>query len=252
MINIKVEGLEALQKRLTEVAKTQLPAGMMFGLAKVGQGILQEQKRVMKGVFDSPTPFTLNAPKITHWPKKSELWLDIGLKETPTKDSTIMGNTLEPHIPGFRSNRNRKGAEKWLRASGLMDNDEWLMPARTFKFDRYGNVPGPTMQKMLADLDVYSKAQWRAPIKKTGVKKGRYMWGTVTGRKGQPVRGIFSVQGGNRNWARGRWSLEMVVVKKQPRYEKRFAYHAVAQRYANRHLVPAIESGLVKALMTMR
>lgn len=252
MIDVKIEGLKELQAKMSDLAKTQLPAGIMFGLAKVGRGMLTEQKRVMDGVFDKPTPFTLNALKITHWPTKQEPYLDLGLKETPSKDVTIQGNTLMPHIPGFASHRQHKGMERWLRGGGFLEPGQWLVPARTFKFNRFGNVPGPTAQKMLADVDAYSRTQYRAPIKKTGPKKGKYIWGTLTSRRGRPFSGIFEVTGGNRNWERGRWKLQMVAVDKRPSYDKRFNYVGVAQRYADRHLLKAIESGVVKALMSAR
>ena len=252
MLNLEIKGLKELEAKLSDLAKTQLPAGVMFGLAKVGRGILTEEQRVMKGVFDQPTPFMLNSLKINHWPKKNEPWIDIGLKETPSKDVTIQGNILEPHIPGFPTWRNRKGSERWLRAAGFMRNDQWLMPARTFKFNRYGNVPGPTMQKMLADLGVYERAQYNSPITQTKAKKSRYIWSTMTSRKGKLFEGIFEVEGGNRNWDRGKWKLQMVVVDKRPNYDKRFNYLGVAQRYADRNLLKAIEGGVVKALMTMR
>jgi len=252
MINVEVKGLKELQAKMSDFAKNQMPAGIMFGLSTLGRGLLAEEKRVMSGVFDKPTPFTLNAIKINHWPKKHELWIDLGLKEIPSKDVTIQGNTLMPHIPGFASHRQRKGSERWLRAAGLMGEGQWLVPARTFKLNQFGNVPGPVAQKMLADVDAYSRAQYRAPIKKTGAKKGKYIWGTMTSRRGRPFSGIFEVTGGNRNWERGRWKLQMVAVDKRPGYDKRFNYVGVAQRYADRHLLKAIESGIVKALMTAR
>lgn len=252
MLNVEVRGLKDLQAKMSDLAKTQLPAGIMFGLAKIGRGVLTEERRVMKGVFDRPTPYMLNSLRINHWPKKTEPWIDLGLKDTPSRDVSIQANILEPHIPQFPTWRNRKGAEKWLRQGGFMRNDQWLMPARTFRFNQYGNVPGPTMGKMLADLGAYQRAQYNSPIKKTGVKKGKYIWGTLTSRKGKLFEGIFEVEGGNRNWERGKWKLQMVVVDKRPNYDKRFNYMGVAQRYADRNLLKAIEGGVVKALMTMR
>ena len=252
MLNVEVRGLKELQAKMTDLAKSQLPAGIMFGLAKIGRGVLTEEKRVMRGVFDQPTPFMLRSLRINHWPKKNEPWIDVGLKETPDKDVSMQSNILEPHIPEFTPYRHRKGAEKWLRLGGFMGANQWLMPARTFKFNAYGNVPGPTMQKMLADLGAYERAQYKAPISKTKARKGKYIWGTLTSRRGKLFQGIFSVEGGNRNWDRGKWQLQMVVVDKAPRYDKRFNYRGVAQRYADRNLLKAIEGGVVKALMTMR
>ena len=252
MIQIKTEGIKEIQAQLGSFAGSQLPAGIMFGLARMGGELLKENRRIMQSVFDAPTPFMLSSLKITHWPKKTELYLDIGLEETPSRDVSIQGNVLEPHIPGFGSGRNRKGMETWLRAGGFMGSSQWLMPARTFRFNQYGNVPGPTAQKMLADVDAYSRAQYNSPIKKTKARKGKYIWGTMTSRSGKLFSGIFEVTGGNANWERGKWKLQMIAVDKAPRYEKRFAYFQLSQRYVDRNLPEAIKTGLMRALKTAR
>jgi len=251
MITVQATGFRELEQQITAIQRTQLPYATMVALNKTGSGMMTKVRATMGEVFDRPTPFSLKKVAIGHWAKKTEPWLDIGLGITPST-SIVEGSHLEPHVPGFPTHRRAKGAENWLRRGGFLRANQWLMPARDYPLDRYGNVRGPTMQKMLADMDVYSRAQYNAAIRRTRAARGKYMWGTMTSRRGRPFSGIFEIQGGNANWERGTWKLRMIAVDKAPTYEKRFNFIGIGQKYANTHLLPNLRSAVENAIRTMR
>jgi len=270
MITVQATGFRELEQQLTAIQRTQLPYATMVALNKTGSGMMTKVRATMGEVFDRPTPFSLKKVAIGHWAKKTEPWLDIGLGITPatTYDPSQLSH-LEPHVPGYPSTREIKGAEMWLRGGGFMGSNQWLMPARNFTFDRYGNVRGPLMQKMLADIDAYSRNQYRPAITQTRLRGNRrtgrvrygrlvpvagrvHMWGTMTSRRGRLFSGIFSIQGGAGNWERGKWKLRMIAVDKAPTYEKRFNFIGIGQKYANTHLLPNLRSAVENAIRTMR
>ena len=261
MITVQATGFRELEQQLTAIQRTQLPYATMVALNKTGSGMMTKVRANMGEIFDRPTPFSLKKLAIGHWAKKTEPWLDIGLGITPstTYDPSQLSH-LEPHVPGYPSTRKPKGSENWLRGTFLRP-DQWLMPARNYPFNRYGNVRGPTMQKMLADIDAYSRAQYNPAITQTRATRRRrgvtvagrvYLWATLTSRRGRPFSGIFSISGGTDNWERGRWRLRMIAVDKAPTYEKRFNFIGIGQKYANAHLLPNLRTAVENAIRTMR
>ena len=264
MIAVQATGFRELEQQLTAIQRTQLPYATMVALNKTGSGMLAKVRATMGEIFDRPTPFSLKKVAIGHWATKTQPWLDIGLGITPTTtyDPSQLSH-LEPHVPGYPSTRKAKGSENWLRGTFLRP-DQWLMPARNYPFNRYGNVRGPTMQKMLADIDAYSRAQYNPAITQTRLRGNRrrrngfavagrvYMWATLTSRRGRPFSGIFSISGGADNWERGKWKLRMIAVDKAPTYEKRFNFIGIGQKYANTHLLPNLSTAVENAIRTMR
>ena len=264
MITVQATGFRELEQQLSAIQRTQLPYATMVALNKTGSGMMTKVRATMGEVFDRPTPFTMKHVNITHWATKTQPWLDIGVGLVlHTGGAPSEPSHLEPHVPGFPSTRKPKGAEEWLRAGGFMEGNQWLMPARNYPFNRYGNVRGPTMQKMLADMNAYSRALYNPPITQTRLRGNRrrrgnpvagrvYMWGTMTSRRGRLFSGIFSIQGGAGNWERGKWKLRMIAVDKAPTYEKRFNFIGIGQKYANTHLLPNLRSAVENAIRTMR
>jgi len=270
MITVQATGFRELEQQLTAIQRTQLPYATMVALNKTGSGMMEKVRATMSEVFDKPTPFSLKKVAIGHWATKTQPWLDIGLGITPstTYDPSQLSH-LEPHVPGYPSTRKAKGSENWLRGT-FMRPDQWLMPARNFPtLDPYGNVRGPLMQKMLADIDAYSRAQYKPAITQTRLRGNRrsrgrhggplrpvagriFMWGTMTSRRGRLFSGIFNIQGGAENWERGKWKLRMVVVDKRPTYEMRFNFIGIGQKYANTHLLPNLSTAVENAIRTMR
>ena len=235
---------------LIQLAGNQLPFGVSYGLTQTARGVIQTHRASMQRLFDRPVPETVNGLKVVQWPRRDRLEarLDFDRRFGRGWGDAIV-NALTPHIPGYPSTREPKGSEQWLRLAGLLDRDEWLVPSRTYPLDRFGNVRGPAMQQMLADVGAFRNASGFDAT--TSDARARFMFGTVRGRNGQPVKGIWKVQGGRRNHISGRWWLMMLAVRR-PTYRKRYDYPGITEEYVEQHLSEHITAGILRAIETRR
>lgn len=234
-----------VQRELQALARTRFPGAIKGVVNALAKEIWAHERQQMPTVFDRPTPFVLNSVRVLNWATTAKPYAEIGVETRVGRRDKAAEHALEPHIPGYSNVRAEKQSEFWLKRNGFMRPGEFLVPSRTMPRDRYGNVRGSTMQKMLADVGAFRTAQGFDAT--TGDKKARYVFGTVNGRKGK-VRGIWQVQGGRKNMAAGRWKLMMLVVKQAPLYRKRFDFHGIGQRYATANLARLSREYVARAL----
>jgi hypothetical protein len=244
-MNIEIRGMADLQRRLEALAIDRFPNAVKAVVNEVAKAGWNKTREEMRSTFDRPTPRTLAAFSISQWATTQNpvAVLDFN-RYYQNAITNPIENTIKPHVPGFSNLRARKGAELWLQNAGLIRVGEYLVPSRTCPLDQYGNVRGPLMQKMLADVGAYRNA---SGFDGTTIN-GSYLWGEVRGRNGQKVKGIWKIQGGNRNASRGRWSLMMVVVRRAPLYRKRFDIETIVQREVSAKLPIAVDSYIRRAL----
>ena len=107
-----------------------------------------------------------------------------------------------------------------------MRKNQWLVPSRTAKLDKYGNVTGPRMVKMLNDIGAIRSSGFES---RTRAKKIKWVWAETQTSTGQTVKGIWDLAK-LRAYRPG--ALEMLVVDRRPRYGKRFHFHDIARRWA--------------------
>jgi hypothetical protein len=138
---------------------------------------------------------------------------------------------LKPAIPGFSPHRGLKGIEGRARDLGYMDADQWLVPSRTMRLDRYGNVSRATLQRIITDLAIQASG-----------RKGMYIYLDVETR-GRTVSGIWMT---SRVERRQGAALALVAVRR-PSYPKLFHYRSVAVRRAV-SAVPALGRQAVDAI----
>ena len=239
-----------VSRSLSDAARRQVPYALKESMNSVAKEIIKEEQKEMRRVFDRPTPFILNGLRVTKYATKQDLTVQIGFKDVFGRSGEAVENSLKPHIHGYPATRERKGMERWMRIRGLLANDEWLIPSRTFPLDRYGNVPGSLATKMLADIGAYQGASgFRAT---TRARKVQYVFGQVAARGGGTVKGIWKISGGARSPARGRWQLMMLVVRKQPTYRKRYDFYGIADTHYRRNLSRHFQAALERAIETAR
>jgi len=180
-------------------------------------------------VFDRPTPLIQNGLRIISDRPSLAVrlgWKDIFGKNEPTVEhrgqlyADAVSRTLIPQIDG--GVRPPKPSERTLRAAGLLRSSEWLVPSRTAPVDAYGNIPGSVMAKIIADLGGFTRSGTSA---NTGGAKRQYILGKVG-----TTRGIFRIEGGADNLARGRWSLVFLITTRAPVYRPRFKFYETAQK----------------------
>lgn len=225
LITVKIES-EALAERLRELGNTGFRRAIRNALRDTAKDVLARERLEMQRVFDRPTPFILRGLRITKLPQMDDLSAEVGLADAyGTKYGVdIVGSVLSPHIPGLAATRNYKGMERALQHAGLMQKGQWLMPSRSMRLDRYGNVPGSVASKMLNDVRAFANRS--GFTSSTGQAKVRYLWATMETSRGK-ITGIW-----DRNKLRNKdRALEMVVVNKPPTYAKRFRFHDVARSH---------------------
>lgn len=236
---------DSLARELQGIATRQIPNELKLAINQTAKAVLVQEQDAIRRLFDRPTPFAVSGLRVTQWATEDRLSAEIGFKDVFGPQGKAVERALMPHVPGFAAVREPKGAERWLIRDGFMQRGEYLVPSRTMKLDRYGNVPGPLMQKMLADVGAYSHVRGFTSTTKT--RKARYVFGQVRGRNGRLVKGIWWVEGGRDNMARGRWKLMMLVVR-APTYQRRvaFPFWEIADRFVEEQFPKFLAAGLAK------
>jgi hypothetical protein len=233
-VNLQIKSeMDKLSKDLSDVEKKQIPFAMSLALneaATIGQ---QAGVKEMKRVFDRPTPFILNSLRVKR-SSKNRLIAEVGFKDVFGNFGEAVENILTPNIEG--GSRKPKGSEMTLRRAGILRSDEFIVPSRALKLDRFGNIPKGTMNKIIANIGASGEQGFSAntPAAKRTLK---YIVGEVGG-----TRGIWSVQA-------KKWKPVLLFVK-QPRYKARFDFYGVTQREIDKGFPGAMRRSLKRALDT--
>jgi len=208
---------------MANLRQSELPSAMRNTINDTAFAVLKQEEQEVRSVFDRPTPLVQRAFRVKRKATKENLSAEISIKDVfGRRGGSALPDALEPHIPGFPSTRQQKSFERrWLGG--------YWVPSRTMKLDRYGNVPGPTIAKMLADTGQYRKVSGFDGT--TRAAKVRY--------------GLFEIDGTLGVWDLARLRLRhnnalmMLQVRKAPTYRKRFDFFGVAEREAGR-IMPSI------------
>lgn len=178
---------------------------------KMAYEIWSAEKDQIRQDIDRPTPWTLggirykkvgertdaNAPDI----KGAAVYFADTYGEPGLQEDEYLGvQALGGKTAGPRS------TEKSLRTAGLLPDGMVWVPAPQAKFDRYGNLPGPTLLSMVRELA-------RSP-------NGRGPNWAIFGPKGRPI-GILArvVSGGEDLWA------PYILFVERRSYQKRFGFY---------------------------
>jgi hypothetical protein len=205
------------------------------GLNRTMRTIRAEEKRNMEQVFDNPTRFTLNSfftvPATPH-----HLAVEIRLKNDGSRGIPA-AKYLFPEVYG--GSRRFKGFEVALQAMSVLPSGMYAMPAGDAPLDAFGNISGGFLRRILSKLRQAGQ-EANNPTGRTRRRSAttRQVFAS-DGSRGLPA-GIYERQGR---------TLKILIkfVDKQPHYEKRFNFHEVAERVAQRFLVNDIRELAVRA-----
>lgn len=253
LVSISTDARE-VAARLAQHAR-QIPYALKLGINELAKDVVKREQEEMRQVFDRPTPFVVKGLRVSKWATKTDPTALIDFKDVYVRKggANVIENTLTPHIPGFPGERAYKGAERWLRRLRYLGEGEYLVPSRTAPRDAYGNVRGPLIQKMLADIGAYRNVAGMPGTTKQA--KARFVWGAIYGHdkagSARAVRGIWLVEGGASKMRTNRWHLMMLVVKGVS-YKKRYDFGGVAERHVSANLDKFIGQALAKAIAPAR
>ena len=231
-LQVKSE-LKKLTKDLTNLERKQIPFAMSLALnesATIGQ---KAGVKEMERVFDRPTPFILKSLRVTR-SSKNNLKAEVGFKNVFGKFGSAVENTLKPHIEGGA--RQPKASEMTLRRAGILRADEFIVPSRALRLNRFGNIPTGTMNKILANIGGFGEQGYKANTPAAN-RTFKYVVGEVGG-----TRGIWSIQA-------KKWKPVLIFVK-QPKYTARFDFYRVTESEINRGFPGAMRRSLRRAIET--
>ncbi len=213
-IDAFVRGLDARQQR-------EVPFVSAYALTKTAQEIKAAEVELMAQVFDRPTRFTLNALYVRPATKR-DLRAYVEFKEG--FGSIPAWRYLGPQVEGGA--RAKKSHERALERAGLLRSDEFVVPGKGAKLDAYGNMKGPEITRILAQLGAAEhgagyQANMTARSKKRNVRKagGRYF---VLRDRGAP-NGVYFRKTGSRELT------PIMIFVRAPHYAKRFPFYDKAR-----------------------
>jgi len=252
MLGMRIESQAALAG-LNGLEK-QFRFAQAVALTRTAQFAQMDLRSRLPKLFDRPTPFTVNSTYVKRATPGNPV-AEVGFRgRNPEK------HYLAPQVQG--GSRDAKRFEYHLRRAGLLGPDEYVVPARGFVLDAFGNVPRKVYSAILSDLQAHpdplsnstresrSKRARRKVHSKRAVyfvSRGRGLWfgrrqhlpagiyeRTYFGQLGSAIRGVF------------------MFVRTKPTYKARLPLQEIVQDNINLHLEPETEKALQAALATAR
>lgn len=230
-----------IAKQLSEIIKEEkkkarniMAIAMNMTIKEVKQEIVNE----MNKIFDNPTPYTLNSVYIVP-AKDDKLFVRIGLKDWTAK-GTPAAKYLSAQIEGGA--RAAKSSERKLRDAGILKSDQFIVPGKGIRLNKYGNIPGSKIVQILSAVSAFDETGYLMNISKASKKRN-------------PSRSkYFVVKEGNKSklhpgiYERLSNSVKPVLMfVRMPKYSKRFAFFELSEKYYNQKLKSNINK--VRALI---
>ncbi|KRR16868.1 hypothetical protein [Bradyrhizobium retamae] len=242
-IHFRVETGDVM-RAIRRLAREDAPIVTAYALTKTAQDIKEAEVAVMKTVFDRPSRFTLNALYMKPATKR-DLVAMVYFKEG--FGSIPAWRYLGPQVDGGK--RQHKAHEKRLIRAGHMKPDEFAVPGAGAKLDKYGNLSGATIERILSHVqaaeqfagyqaNATNSRRSRAKRKKSGTYFVLRPDGTGRGR-GSVAPGIYLRQNLTQ-------IVPVVMFVKAPHYKKRFPFYETARAVFNKRLVLRAQEGFAR------
>lgn len=247
MFTVQFEAREAL-RHLYDMPE-QIRFASSLAINKTAQQVKKDLQKEMKRVFDRPTPYTLNGIFIAPSTKEhlqAEVWLKGDGIYAPSSNGTAQVKYLGPEI--FGGARKPRSSELDLRREGHLDDDMFTTPGYEFehKLDRYGNVPGSVIMRMITNLKIQQEDPGVQQNQTAGSKKRRKGRAEYFVMGKNPSLGVFRRKTGSDDLESVLWFV------KKPQYQKRFDFFGVAEESAKQHMPKELVKAVRVALATAR
>jgi len=216
--------LKDVLRSLGQIREDQIPFLTAYALTKTAQDIKAAEIRVMEGVFDRPTRFTLNSLFVKPATKK-ELEAVVHFKEG--FGSVPAWRYLGPQVEG--GPRKKKSHERALERANILRGDEFCVPGKGVNLDSFGNMKGGEITRILSRLSASPDPLQNVTARSARRNKRRGAAAYFVARgQGRLPDGIYQ-RVGLRN------VKPVLIFVRQPRYHKRFPFYEQARQvYAAR------------------
>lgn len=229
-----------LQRQLSAVGRRQLPFATAKALTQTAKDVQRFGKRDAAKRLDRPKKFTLNALAVKP-AKKRDLTARVFYREFAPK-GTAAGTYLRP--VEFGGPRRHKRFERALIAAGVMEANEYAVPARGARLNRHGNITAGTITKVLSQVraspDAFQNVTETSAARRAAQGAATFF---------APVQGL----------PRGIWRRRgktvtpvMIFVRGAPTYTKTLKFRANADRFAQRRFPRRFRAAFRDALRTAR
>ncbi len=248
MITIKVEGLIETKKYLKQFPK-ELPTIIAKTLTFTAERVQDDLKKEIQRRIDRPKPITLNSlKKSSATPRKlvAEVWF----KDPAWTLSKNKANQhwMTPQVYGGK--RPLKRFEAALQYAGIMPKGYRAVPGRGVKLDRYGNIPGGTIVRILSALRAF---------RQVGFVANRTARSSARNRR-QPQ--FFATNGkgtGPNPLAAGVWQtmpnggvIPILIFVKDVTYHKRLPFYETARASTGKNLNRIFNERVASAMKKYR
>lgn len=215
-ISIKAD-LKPLHRAMIALGAQQVPFAMSLALNDLAKGVAAEERDEIAKTFDTPTPFTQNAVRISVATKSKPI-ATVAIKD-------IQAEYLAPYVLGGE------------RALG---GKRGMLAPRGVSLNQYGNLSKGKLASLRAKPGVYI-----GPIKTKAGKVINGVWQRPVKRRGS---------GGRRaTGAQPRQGLKLLIqFEDTTPVRKRLPFEQVARTYIQRNAAAAFDAALRRALATSR
>lgn len=254
MLEVKVAylGADALEKNLRAVPEI-LSLSAYYAKINSGERAIDAVYGDLRQNLNRPTPFIFKSLRLHDglgFPIGKKARTDdvvVGFWDAYTNKrfydpiSSVMGAQVEG------DDKQHTPAETRLIESGVLGENEYLMPSRTAKRNKYGNISPGEYVRMLSDLRTFNTA---GADQNSKYKKGR---GHYIVLQIGSMRGIFKTRGSGYTESGVRNAqLVWVIVKKKPRYNRRVPFYETVNRVVDKEYPRQFDKVLRKQLKKLR
>lgn len=208
-----------------------IPFMAAYALTKTAQDIQAAEVAEMQSVFDRPTRFTLNSLYVKPATKED---LSAAVFPKAGFGSIPAWRFLGPQIQG--GPRQKKAHERALERAGILQANEYAVPGAGVKLDAHGNIPGPTIVRILSQVGAAERgvgylANMTGRSRKRAVRRAGGQFFVMRERgvppgiyqrvsQGSPMKGGV---GPTRNRV-----LPILLFVSAPNYQQRFRFYDIA------------------------
>lgn len=225
-LRTEIRGIKDLQKGLDDLKKRQIPYALARALNDTAYGAMMQERKEIADSFDRPTSFVQRG---VLYVKATAQKLASFVRVSDERDRMNVSRVLAPHVYG--GGRGIKASERRMRTTGTMGSGQFMVPGPGAPVDRYGNISGGQMQRILG----FAQQYFESGFNRTKKTAGHYII---------PYVGIFKRVGKNASVP------VLLFTYKAPQYEKRFAFHDAAQVFFDKNFLPNMNKAWNAALTT--
>jgi hypothetical protein len=224
--------IEEVEAALDETQRWVIPYATSTALSRTAYEARKAEQLKLKGVFDRPIGFTVNS---VLYKKASvdNLTYIVFIRDEVGKGGTAPAAYLRPSVVGGA--RRAKPFEILLRRVGVMEPQEFAIPAAGMKRNAYGNLPASLISTILSQLkarrDTLQNTTARSKGRARKASKAEYFV-PAEGSRSKLPRGVYQRLPGRKIKA------VLIFVGATPRYRKRYDFGQAARAKALRVFGP--------------